>query len=48
MCRAPIELSGEAAKRQHRREFNKKLYENFLKIHIRITLRRRNIRVLRN
>jgi hypothetical protein len=47
MCRAPIELVGDAAERQRRREYRKKLYENDVKLHIRIALRRRGYRVLR-
>ncbi len=47
MCRAPIELVGEAAERQRRREYRKKLYENDVKLHIRIALRRKGYRVLR-
>jgi hypothetical protein len=47
MCRAPIELVGEAAARQRRREYMKKLYENDVKLHLRIALRLRGYRVLR-
>jgi hypothetical protein len=47
MCRSPIELVGEAAERQRRREYLKKLCKNDIKLHMRIALRRSGVRVIR-
>ncbi len=47
MCRAPIELAGEAARRQERKEFRKLQYKNDIKLYIRIALRRRGYRIIR-